>query len=110
MRALAPRSPQVVVESGNGGCPGGTLVPSVDVRHFQFCTKGHRYHASIGPMFHLFHTGPARNRPLFAMLQHFTELGDTPFWHLRVPKGAETTSLLGGMPFALLPAGFRRSL
>ena len=42
--------------------------------------------------FHLFHTGPARNRPLFAMTQHFTELGDTPFWHLRAPKGAEMTS------------------
>ena len=72
---------------------GETSVPSVNVRQFQFCTKGYRYHASIGPMFHLFHTGLARNRPLFAMLQHFTELGDTPFWHLRVPKGAEMTSL-----------------
>ena len=61
-------------------------------------------------MFHLFHTGSARNRPLFAMPQHFTELEDTPFWHLRAPKGAEMTSLRGGMPFAPLPAGFRRSL
>ena len=34
-----------VVDSGNEGCPGGTLVPAVDVRHFQFCTKRHRYHA-----------------------------------------------------------------
>ena len=50
-----------LVESGNGGCPGGTLVPSVDVRHFQFCTKRYRYHARIGPMSHLFHTGLARN-------------------------------------------------
>ena len=64
----------------------------------------------MGPMFHLFHTGPARNRPLFAMLQHFTELADAPFWHLRVLKGAEMTSLRGEMPFAPLPAGFRRSL
>ena len=40
-------------------------------------------------MFHLFHTGPARKRQLFAMTQHFTELGDTPFWHLQVPKGAD---------------------
>ena len=46
-----------MVENGNGGCPGGTLVPSVDVRHYQFCTKRHMYHARIGPRFHLFHTG-----------------------------------------------------
>ena len=25
------------------------------------------------------------------MLRHFTELEDTPFWHLRKPKGAEMT-------------------
>ena len=42
--------------------------------------------------------------------QHFTEIGDTPFWHLWVPKGAEMTSLRGGAPFAPLPAGFRRLL
>ena len=29
------------------------------------------------------------------MTQHFTELEDTPFWHLRVLKGAEMTSLRG---------------
>ena len=61
-------------------------------------------------MFHLFHTGPARNRTNFAMTQHFTKLGDTPFWHLCVPKGAEMTSLWGGVPFAPLPAGSRRLL
>ena len=44
------------------------------------------------------------------MTQHFTKLGDTPFWHLCVPKGAEMTSLRGEVPFALLPAGFRRLL
>ena len=44
------------------------------------------------------------------MTQHFTDLGDTLFWHLRVPKGAEMTSLRGGVPFAPLPAGFRRLL
>ena len=53
-------------------------------------------------MFHLFHTGPARDRPLFAMTQHFTEFGDTPFWHLRAPKGAEMTSLPGGYAFGTL--------
>ena len=64
-------------------------------------------HVRIGPMFHLFHTGPARNRPLFAMPQHFTELEDTPSWHFQVQKGAEITSLREGMPFALSPTGFR---
>ena len=59
-------------------------------------------------LFHLFHTGLARNRTIFAMTQHFTKLGDTPFWHLCVPKGAEMTSLWGGVPFAPLPAGSRR--
>ena len=44
------------------------------------------------------------------MTQHFTDLGDTPFWHLCAPKGAELPSLRGGVPFAPLPAGFRRSL
>ena len=44
------------------------------------------------------------------MTQHFTKLGDTPFWHLCVPKGAEMTSLRGEVPFAPLPAGFRRLL
>ena len=43
-----------VVESGNGGCPGGTLVPFVDVRHFQFCTKRYRYHARIVQSFTCF--------------------------------------------------------
>ena len=95
MRVSAPR--------GNGGCP-GNLVPSVDVRHFQFCTKRHRYHARIGPTFHLFHTGLARSRPLFAMTQHFTDLGDTPFWHLRAPKGAEMTSLRGCLSHPYLQA------
>ena len=28
----------------------------------------------------------------FAMTQHFTKMGDTPCWHLCVPKGAEMTS------------------
>ena len=44
------------------------------------------------------------------MTQHFSRLGHTPFWHLCAPKGAEMTSLLGGMLFAPLPAGFRRLL
>ena len=57
-------------------------------------------------MSHLFHTGLARNRTIFAMTQHFTKLGVTPFWHLCVPKGAVLTSLRGGGPFAPLPAGF----
>ena len=35
-------------------------------------------------------------------------LGDTPFWHLRAPKGAELASLRGGVPVAPLSAGFRR--
>ena len=49
--------------------------------------------------------------PFFlAMTQHFTKLGDTPFWHLCVPKGAKMTSLRGEVPFAPLPAGFRRLL
>ena len=43
-----------MVESGNGGCPGGTLVPFVDVRHFQFCTKRYRYHARIVQSFTCF--------------------------------------------------------
>ena len=80
MRAFVPN--RRVVENGNGGCPGGTLVPSVDVRHYN----------------------------AFAMTQHFSRLGRTPFWHLCVPKGAEMTSLRGGMLFAPLPAGFRRLL
>ena len=97
-----------MVESGNGGCPGGTLVPFVDVRHFQFCTKRYRYHARIVQSFtcftcftralhaadHLLHR-PRRHPTLFAI------------WHLWVPKGAELTSLRGGL-FAPLPAGFRR--
>ena len=29
-----------------------------------------------------------------------SRLGHTPFWHLCAPKGAETTSLRGGEPFA----------
>ena len=44
-RALVLRPNWRVVDSGNEGCPGGTLVPAVDVRHFQFCTKRYRYHA-----------------------------------------------------------------
>ena len=44
------------------------------------------------------------------MTQHFSRLGHTLFWHLCVPKGAEMTSLRGGMLFAPLPAGFRRLL
>ena len=44
------------------------------------------------------------------MMQHFSKLGHTPFWHLCVPKGAEMTSLRGGETFAPLPAGFRRLL
>ena len=44
------------------------------------------------------------------MTQHFTKIGDTPIWHLCVPKGAEMTSLRGGVPFAPLPAGSRRLL
>ena len=44
------------------------------------------------------HTGLARSRSLFAMTQQFTDLEDT-FWHLWVPKGAELTSLRGGVPF-----------
>ena len=40
------------------------------------------------------------------MTQRFTKFGVTPFWHLCVPKGAELTSLRGGVPFAPLPAGF----
>ena len=43
-----------VVESGNGGCPGGTLVPFVEVRHFQFCIKKYRYHARIVQSFTCF--------------------------------------------------------
>ena len=44
------------------------------------------------------------------MTLHFSRLGRTPLWHRCVPKGAEMTSLRGGELFALLPAGFRRSL
>ena len=54
--------------------------------------------------------GLARSRSLFAMTQHFTDVGDTPFWHLCAPKGAVLTSLRGGVTFAPLPAGFRRLL
>ena len=43
----------------------------------------------------LFHTGCTQPRTIFAMTQHFTKLGETPFWHLWVPKGAEMTSLRG---------------
>ena len=55
-------------------------------------------------MSHLFHTGLARNRTIFAMTQHFSKLGDTPFWHLCVPKGAEMTSLQGGLSHPYLQA------
>ena len=48
------------------------------------------------------------------MVQHFTDLEDTPFCLLfgtfECQKGAELTSLRGGCPFAPLPAGFRRLL
>ena len=44
------------------------------------------------------------------MTQHITKFGVTPFWHHCVPKGAELTSLRGGVPFAPLHAGFRRLL
>ena len=43
-----------VVESGNKGCPGETLVPAVDVRHFQFCTKRYRHYARIVQSFTCF--------------------------------------------------------
>ena len=99
-----------VVESGNGGCPGGTLVPCIEVRHFQFCTKRYRYHARIVQSFTCFHTGLACSRSPFAMVQRFIDLEDTPLclllWHLCVPKSAELTSLRG--LFAPLSAGFRR--
>ena len=62
--------------------------------------------SNVSPVSH----GPCAQQTTFAMLQHFTELADAPFWHLRVLKGAEMTSLRGEMPFAPLPAGFRRSL
>ena len=43
-----------VADSGNEGCPGETLVPAVDVRHFQFCTKRYRYHARRAQCFTCF--------------------------------------------------------
>ena len=83
MRALAPRSQQA------GG------------REWQWRMPRRNLSSLTDPCW------VARNRTTFAMTQHFTKLGDTPFWHLGVPKGAEMTSLLGEMPFAPLPAGFR---
>ena len=54
VRVLALRSNRRVVESGNGRCPGGTLVPFVDVPHFQFCAKKYRYQARIVQSFTCF--------------------------------------------------------
>ena len=57
---------------------------------------------------HVSHGPCTQQDNAFAMTQHFSRLGHTPFWHLCVPKGAEMTSLRGGETFAPLPAGFRR--
>ena len=32
-------------------------------------------------MFHMFHTGLARNRSLFAITQRLTDSSDIPYWH-----------------------------
>ena len=50
------------VESGNGGCPGGTLVPSIDPTEPILNQEVHI--ARTGPRSHLFHTGLARNRTM----------------------------------------------
>ena len=36
-------------------------------------------HLTLGPTSHLFHTGLARNRTIFAMTQHFTRQGNVPW-------------------------------
>ena len=47
-------------------------------------------------MFHMFHTGLARNRSLFAITQRLTDSSDIPYWHRCVPKGAGSASPRGG--------------
>ena len=94
-----------MVESGNRGCPGGTKVPSVEIRHFQFCTKRYRHHDgfNVSPVSH----GPCTQQNKFCNDAACHEVRGHPVWHHCVPKGAELTSLRGSVPFALT-CRFRR--
>ena len=47
-------------------------------------------------MFHMFHTGLARNRSLFAITQRPTDSSDIPYGHRCVPKGVGSASPRGG--------------
>ena len=47
-------------------------------------------------MFHMFHTGLARNRSLFAITQRLTDSSDIPYWHRCAPKGVGSASPRGG--------------
>ena len=91
-----------MVDSGNEGCPGGTLVPAVDVRHFQFCTKRHRYHARRFQSFTCF------TRALHAA-DHFLRLRSASLTQETPPcgtgacrRGAGFASLRGGCAFFTL--------
>ena len=97
-----------MVDSGNEGCPGGTLVPAVDVRHFQFCTKRYRYHARGAQCF----TGFTRalHAPLtFAIKQRRTDTCDIPFFGTVVCRRVLGLPPYGEVvPDSPLAAGFSR--
>ena len=89
-----------MIESGNGGCPGETLVPFVEVRHFQFCMKKYRYHARIVQSFTCDTCFTRALHAADSLLQGavLDRPRDTPLCLplvLWVPNGAELTSPRG---------------
>ena len=72
MRASAPRSQQAGGREWQWRMSRRNSVPSVDVRHIPILYK----EVQIDLMSHLFHTGLARNRTIFAMTQRFSKLGN----------------------------------
>ena len=97
-----------MVDSGNEGCPGRTLVPAVDVRHFQFCTKRYRYHAGRAQSFTCF------TRALRAA-DHFLQLRSDSLTQETSPSGTGACRRVLGLPrlgevvpCSPLAAGFSR--
>ena len=69
----------------------GTLVPAVDVRHFQFCTKRYRYHARRAQCFTCF------TRALHAT-DHFLQLRSASLTQVTSPFGTGACRRVLGLP------------
>ena len=79
--------------NGNGRRPGITSVTLCGCHAMANLVQSwHKNHARIGPLFHLFHTGLARNRRVSSRWHHSMEGQITPLGTRFGARGAMTTS------------------